>query len=83
MLDHGNRSDAADRPAGGASNWRFLIPIGFIGRTDVSTFEYETFRAVADGAWLVGGLNVLPASSPAIRRCGLASSSVADLGREP
>jgi CrcB protein len=41
-------------------NWRFLIPIGFIGAyTTFSTFEYETFRAVAEGAWLVGGLNVL------------------------
>jgi CrcB protein len=41
-------------------NWRFLIPIGFIGAyTTFSTFEYETFRAVSDGAWLVGGLNVL------------------------
>ncbi len=41
-------------------NWRFLIPIGFIGAyTTFSTFEYETFRAVTDGAWLVGGLNVL------------------------
>jgi CrcB protein len=41
-------------------NWRFLIPIGFIGAyTTFSTFEYETFRAVTEGAWLVGGLNVL------------------------
>ena len=41
-------------------NWRFLIPIGFIGAyTTFSTFEYETFRAVAEGAWLVGGLNVV------------------------
>jgi fluoride exporter len=41
-------------------NWRFLIPIGFIGAyTTFSTFEYETFRAVSDGAWLIGGLNVL------------------------
>src|SRR5580765_3252501 len=41
-------------------NWRFLIPIGLIGAyTTFSTFEYETFRAVSDGAWLVGGLNVL------------------------
>jgi CrcB protein len=41
-------------------NWRFLIPIGFIGAyTTFSTFEYETFRAVSDGAWLIGGVNVL------------------------
>jgi CrcB protein len=41
-------------------NWRFLIPIGFIGAyTTFSAFELETFRAVSDGAWLVGGLNVI------------------------
>jgi CrcB protein len=41
-------------------NWRFAVPIGFIGAyTTFSTFEFETFRAVSDGAWLVGGLNVL------------------------
>src|SRR5881409_3009434 len=41
-------------------NWRFLIPIGFIGAyTTFSTFEFETWRAVSEGAWLVGGLNVV------------------------
>jgi CrcB protein len=44
----------------GQSNLRFLIPIGFIGAyTTFSTFEFETFRAVTEGAWLTGGLNVV------------------------
>jgi CrcB protein len=41
-------------------NWRFLIPIGFIGAyTTFSTFEYETFRAVAEGSWMTGAANVV------------------------
>jgi fluoride exporter len=41
-------------------NWRFLIPIGFIGAyTTFSTFEYETFRAVSEGGWFIGAANVV------------------------
>ena len=36
--------------------WRFLIPIGFIGAyTTFSTFEFEAFQANTEGAWLIGG----------------------------
>jgi len=39
--------------------WRFFIPIGFIGAyTTFSTFEYETFRAVTEGSWMIGFSNV-------------------------
>ena len=32
-------------------NWRYLIPIGFIGAySTFSAVEYETFRAVSEGA---------------------------------
>lgn len=41
-------------------NWRYLIPIGFIGAyTTFSTFEYETFRAMQDGDMLIAFLNVM------------------------
>lgn len=40
-------------------NWRYLIPIGFIGAyTTFSTFEYETLRTVQDGQMLMAFANV-------------------------
>lgn len=42
-----------------SANWRYLIPIGFIGAyTTFSAFEYETLRTIQDGEFLVAGLNV-------------------------
>lgn len=41
-------------------NWRYLIPIGFIGGyTTFSAFEYETFRLFQDGQVFTGALNVI------------------------
>jgi CrcB protein len=40
-------------------NWRYLIPIGFIGGySTFSTFEYETFRVLESGEYLLTALNV-------------------------
>jgi fluoride exporter len=41
-------------------NWRYLIPIGFIGAyTTFSTFEWETLGAIRDGQLWIAGLNVI------------------------
>jgi CrcB protein len=40
-------------------NWRYLIPVGFIGAyTTFSTFEFETLRAVQEGQMAIGLLNI-------------------------
>ncbi|HUO34734.1 MAG TPA: fluoride efflux transporter CrcB [Candidatus Acidoferrum sp.] len=41
-------------------NWRYLIPIGFLGGySTFSSFEYETFRVFQDGELLIAMLNVV------------------------
>ncbi|MFZ0736580.1 MAG: fluoride efflux transporter CrcB [Candidatus Acidiferrales bacterium] len=41
-------------------NWRYLIPIGFIGGySTFSTFEYETFRVFQEGEFFMAALNVV------------------------
>lgn len=43
-----------------SANWRYLIPIGFIGAyTTFSTFEFETFRSLQQSEFLVAGLYVV------------------------
>jgi len=40
-------------------NWRYLIPIGFIGGySTFSAFEYETFHHFQNGELFIAGLNV-------------------------
>jgi fluoride exporter len=40
-------------------NWRYLIPIGFLGGySTFSSFEYETFRVFQNNELLVAGLNI-------------------------
>jgi fluoride exporter len=43
-----------------SANWRYFIPIGFIGGfSTFSAFEYETFQSFQNGEVLMAGLNVV------------------------
>lgn len=42
-----------------APNWRYLLPIGFIGAyTTFSTFELETLQSMQDGRFMIAAANV-------------------------
>jgi CrcB protein len=42
------------------ANWRYLIPIGFIGGySTFSTFEFESFRLLQDGEMILAALNLV------------------------
>jgi CrcB protein len=41
-------------------NWRFALVVGFLGGyTTFSSFEWETYAAVRDGAFWAGALNII------------------------
>jgi CrcB protein len=40
-------------------SWRLFLVVGFLGGyTTFSSFEWETFTAVREGAWWIGAVNV-------------------------